>query len=42
MPNDAWSDAENDLIVENYFAMLAEDVSSNSCDNGFAFAWRHR
>lgn len=30
MPNDPWSDAENDLIVANYFAMLAEDVAGNS------------
>lgn len=30
MSNAAWSDAENDLIVANYFAMLAEDAAGNS------------
>jgi hypothetical protein len=27
MSNGAWSDQENDLIVADYFAMLADDVS---------------
>lgn len=27
MSNGAWTDKENDLIVEDYFAMLADDVS---------------
>lgn len=26
MPNESWSDAENDLIVANYFAMLSLDL----------------
>jgi hypothetical protein len=28
MAEDVWSDAENDLVVADYFAMLAEDVAS--------------
>ncbi|SIR16084.1 hypothetical protein SAMN05421641_1284 [Paracoccus thiocyanatus] len=27
MSNGAWTDQENDLIVADYFAMLADDVS---------------
>ncbi|MGC1503996.1 MAG: DUF3883 domain-containing protein [Sulfitobacter sp.] len=27
MPSQAWTDAENDLIVADYFAMLADDVA---------------
>ncbi len=27
MSSQAWADAENDLIVANYFAMLADDVA---------------
>ena len=28
MPNEPWTDEENDLIVADYFAMLADDVAS--------------
>jgi hypothetical protein len=27
MPNEAWTDEENDLIVADYFAMLADDIA---------------
>jgi hypothetical protein len=27
MSSQAWTDAENDLIVADYFAMLADDVT---------------
>ena len=27
MSNGAWTDEENDLIVADYFAMLADDIS---------------
>jgi hypothetical protein len=27
MSNGPWTDAENDLIVADYFAMLAEDMA---------------
>jgi hypothetical protein len=27
MSNGIWTDAENDLIVADYFAMLAEDMA---------------
>ncbi len=30
MPNGAWTDQENDLIVADYFAMLADDVSGRA------------
>ncbi len=28
MPNGPWTDEENDLIVADYFAMLADDISA--------------
>ena len=28
MSNGPWTDAENDLIVADYFAMLADDISA--------------
>ena len=28
MSNGAWTDQENDLIVADYFAMLADDISA--------------
>jgi len=30
MPNEPWTDEENDLIVEDYFAMLAKDLAGRS------------
>jgi len=30
MPNVPWTDSENDLIVADYFAMLADDISGSS------------
>ncbi|MFZ4070906.1 MAG: hypothetical protein ACOYJ6_12475 [Caulobacterales bacterium] len=32
MTNRPWTDAENDLIVADYFAMLADEVSGRSCN----------
>ncbi len=32
MPNDPWTDEENDLIVADYFAMLAEDLAGRPCN----------
>ncbi len=29
MSNGAWNDQENDLIVADYFAMLADDASGS-------------
>ena len=31
MPGRPWTDEENDLIVEDYFAMLAKDVAGREC-----------
>lgn len=38
-----WSDAENDLIVADYFAMLAEDGAGHPCSkSGHRRALRER
>ncbi|WP_029039886.1 hypothetical protein [Cucumibacter marinus] len=31
MSNGVWTDEENDLIVADYFAMLADDISGRRC-----------
>lgn len=32
MSNGTWTDAENDLIVADYFAMLADDIAGRPCN----------
>ncbi|MEM9228224.1 MAG: hypothetical protein AAGB10_01325 [Pseudomonadota bacterium] len=32
MSNQEWTDTENDLIVADYFAMLADDVAGRACN----------
>jgi hypothetical protein len=32
MSNGPWTDEENDLIVADYFAMLADDISGRRCE----------
>jgi len=31
MSNGPWTDEENDLIVADYFAMLADDIAVRCC-----------